>query len=133
MRDPQFKIKAPTTTDDDGSPSSSCLKDADRVFRLIEDERHLCALSLYENLKERLARPIDIPTGGKLQRLRRSGSTKIRLEKNKEMQEANELLEGKEAILKDLEVSVIEKRKVTCKRVPVPVQVPDRSSSCALL
>ena len=44
------KIKAPTTTDDDGSPSDSCVDDMERVLRLIEDERHLAAQTLYHNV-----------------------------------------------------------------------------------
>jgi hypothetical protein len=48
------KIKAPTTTDDDGNPSDSCVDDMERVFRLIEDERHLAAHSLYHNVLSRL-------------------------------------------------------------------------------
>jgi hypothetical protein len=50
----QLPITAPTTLADDASPSQSVYEDACRVFRLIEDERHLSAHSLYESVWERI-------------------------------------------------------------------------------
>lgn len=49
----RFKIKPPTTTNDTGDPTDSCLFDAKRVLRLIEDERYLSAQELYHSIKER--------------------------------------------------------------------------------
>ncbi|GKY99318.1 hypothetical protein MPSEU_000886900 [Mayamaea pseudoterrestris] len=51
---PPFEIKAPTTSGDNGAPTASLLKDAERVFRLIQDERHLTAEKLYLDVKQRL-------------------------------------------------------------------------------
>ena len=51
---PRFTIKPPSTLKDDGKPSSSLKQDFDRLLRLIEDERHLCALSLLESIETRV-------------------------------------------------------------------------------
>ncbi|MGK3741796.1 MAG: hypothetical protein ACI90V_008650 [Bacillariaceae sp.] len=50
----RFKIKAPTTTNDNGEPSDQCFFDAKRVLRLIEDERYLSAQELYSSILDRL-------------------------------------------------------------------------------
>jgi hypothetical protein len=106
MNEPLYKISPPKTNGDDGSPSKSCLKDARRIFRLIEDERHLCAHSLYESLIERLAKPVDPPSPPHKFRLRRPVGTKSnRLEQSKDAPEAKELLDSKTAILEKLVVS----------------------------
>jgi hypothetical protein len=51
---PPFKIHAPTTSGDNGAPTASLLKDAERVFQFMQDERHLTAEKLYLNVKQRL-------------------------------------------------------------------------------
>ena len=51
---PRFTIKPPSTLKDDGKPSSSLKQDFDRLLRLIEDERHLCALTLLESIETRV-------------------------------------------------------------------------------
>jgi CRISPR/Cas system CMR-associated protein Cmr5 small subunit len=51
---PPYTIRPPLTTDDDGKPTSSIAKDAHRVLDLIEDERHLTALALFESVRERI-------------------------------------------------------------------------------
>ena len=43
-----------TTTNDDGTPSESCYEDSLRIFRLMEDERHLSAHAMYLNVMERI-------------------------------------------------------------------------------
>jgi hypothetical protein len=54
---PRFIIKPPSTLEDDGTPSASLKQDFDRLLRLIEDERHLCADSLLESIEERVNAP----------------------------------------------------------------------------
>ena len=51
---PPFEIKAPTTSGDDGAPTLSILKDAERVFAFMNDERHLIAEKMYLDVKHRL-------------------------------------------------------------------------------
>jgi hypothetical protein len=104
MSHPRFKISRPTTVDDDGTPSDSCAEDAERIFRLIEDERHLCAHALYEDLKERIKRPVESSTSPRRLRLRRSQSTRHRMEATKDTHDAKELLESKQEVLEKLEV-----------------------------
>ena len=50
-----FTIRPPTTTNDEGKPGPSLSKDVERVFRLIDDERHLTAQELLVSVQERLA------------------------------------------------------------------------------
>lgn len=52
---PPFEIHPPGTLDDDGTPSESLRRDAERVFALIRDERHLSAEQLLVSVRERLA------------------------------------------------------------------------------
>jgi hypothetical protein len=51
---PTFTIQPPCTSGDSGAPSDSLSNDFDRVFMLIEDERHLTAHALLESVRERL-------------------------------------------------------------------------------
>lgn len=55
----RVKIKAPTTTNDSGDPTDSCLFDAKRVLRLIEDERYLSAQSLHQSIRDRIQKEIE--------------------------------------------------------------------------
>mgnify|MGYP005846071495 CR=1 FL=1 len=50
----QFSIKPIKTTDDTGEPGLSVAKDLTRVLDLIDDERHLVAHELYEDIKARM-------------------------------------------------------------------------------
>jgi len=51
---PPFEILPPTTSGDDGTPSSSIVGDVNRVFRFIDDERHLVAHKLFLTIRQRL-------------------------------------------------------------------------------
>ena len=53
------KFKRPTTIFDDGEPTDSCIFDAKRVLRLIQDERHLSAEVLYRSVLERVRKKED--------------------------------------------------------------------------
>lgn len=50
----RYPIGSPLTLSDRGEPSPSILQDAHRVFALIEDERHLIAQDLYQDVRRRL-------------------------------------------------------------------------------
>ena len=52
---PPFKIRAPLTSTDTGAPSVDIRRDAQRVFDLIQDERHLTAHSLLQSVQQRVA------------------------------------------------------------------------------
>jgi hypothetical protein len=49
-----FEILSPVAASDDGQPTNNLLLDAERVFRLIQDERHLTAEDLLNSVQERL-------------------------------------------------------------------------------
>jgi hypothetical protein len=112
MVEGRFKITKPSTSEDDGTPSDSCLEDVKRVFRLIEDERHLIAEGLYRDVLGRLregnAESSSSPSNKhhKL-RLRRSKSSKLKEEHVKDMQAAQDLIDSKKAVLDDLDVSFL--------------------------
>lgn len=76
------------------------------MLRLIEDERHLCALSLYESIQERLAKSVESPSHPHKFRFGRSASTKLRLEETKDVEQAKELLNSNTKIIKKLVVSL---------------------------
>lgn len=104
----------PATASDDGSPSDSLSEDARRVLRLIEDERHLCAESLYKNLKGRLAVVEEEVAAAEAAaasapkpriRLRQNQTVKEPTEKQKQMKEAKAILARFKDALDDLEVS----------------------------
>jgi hypothetical protein len=50
-----FEIRPPVTALDDGQPTDNLLADAQRVFHLIQDERHLTAEDLLTSVQERVA------------------------------------------------------------------------------
>lgn len=52
---PQYKILPPVTCGDHGEPTESIEKDAQRVFDLIQDERHLLAERLLLTVETRLS------------------------------------------------------------------------------
>jgi hypothetical protein len=110
---PHFIIRPPMTTSDDGKPSESVARDVQRVFDLMEDERHLIALSLYENARERVNewKHMKEKKGQKnhhkhLKAMFHSKSkdydSKSKLDK--EMKNAIELLDSKKEVLEKLEV-----------------------------
>ena len=99
-----IRIKPPSTGASAASPTDSLFKDAERVFLLIEDERHLSALSLYHNLLERLD-PIPEESGSPNKRLgkvfKRGRKTK---EKSRDEEKARQLLNSREKELDSLQV-----------------------------
>ena len=107
MGERRFKLSKPTTSDDAGTPSSSCFEDAKRVFRFIEDERHLIAQGLYHDVLRRLREwslQASLPSRKSLL-LRKS--KKERTEQANDMRAAQDLIDNKQAVLDDLDVSVL--------------------------
>lgn len=51
---PRYEIKPPTTMGDKGKPTDSLPEDMRRLFCLIDDERHLTAHKLYEDIHRRI-------------------------------------------------------------------------------
>lgn len=113
----RFKIKPPTTTNDTGDPTDSCLFDAKRVLRLIEDERYLSAQELYHSIKERfeaensdandaVRRKVDASNRKKSMRslLKRQKSTK---KVNENHVKARQLLDDNDDNLTKMEVIII--------------------------
>ena len=113
----RFKIKPPTTTNDTGDPTDSCLFDAKRVLRLIEDERYLVAQELYHSIKERfeaensdandaVRRKVDASNRKKSMRslLKRQKSTK---KVNENHVKARQLLDDNDDNLTKMEVIII--------------------------
>jgi hypothetical protein len=106
------RIKPPSTNAKAALPTESIYDDAQRVFSLIEDERHMSALSLYSSVMERLT-PLapslsnnNIPNKRLNFRLSPSNVFK-RPKKDKGSdaeQQARELIEEKKKELETLEV-----------------------------
>ncbi len=110
MNNQYFRITKPTTSKDDGTPSNSCFEDIKRVFRFIEDERHLIAQGLYHNVLERLyvmqSELVQPPHSKKSKlRLRKSKSSIVREEQAKDMESTQDWIKTKQAVLDDLDVS----------------------------
>lgn len=110
MNDQRYRITKPSTSEDDGTPSDSCLDDIKRVFRLIDDERHLIAQGLYHNVLERLyVGKVDFSTKNSSNktklRLRKSKSTIVKEIQAKDMEAARDLIKEKQVALDDLDVS----------------------------
>jgi hypothetical protein len=106
---PQMKIQPPTTTHDDASPSHSCLNDMERVFRLIEDERHLSARALYHSVQKRLVQLNELSSPISSSASRRL-NLRSRFQKAKENNQgdfdaARRLLKKNQEALNKLEVS----------------------------
>jgi hypothetical protein len=107
----QKKMKHPTH--DDASPSDSCSTDMERIFRLMQDERHLSALAMYHNVLGRLdeddvkknttSSSASKSTANRLNLRDRFHKTKV--SSNKEDHEkARELIEQNQESLQNLEV-----------------------------
>jgi hypothetical protein len=116
------RIRPPTTINDDGNPTESISFDTGRIFRLIEDERHLVAQALYHSVQGRLdqAAATQSPmnstkdTGGKPKKLQlrslhgrrhQKGSLKLKSSELKEHDRARQMLEANQAIIQKLEVT----------------------------
>ena len=109
---PRFKIRPPLTTGDKGAPSKSIWKDAERVFALIEDERHLVAHELFKNVKSRLEaweeknKQQQSRGSGGMRILRGSQKTSLEQKEREEFIKTIEFLEMKKAAIDKLEVRV---------------------------
>ena len=101
----QITIKKPSTSNDTGTLSKSCAADIKRVFRFIEDERHLIAHGLYQDVVRRteLAAATDAASK-KPPRLRKSKASAQRDEQAKDVQEAEEIMASKRDVLDHLVV-----------------------------
>lgn len=95
-----------TTINDDGSPSQSCHVDSLRIFRLIKDERHLAAHSLYRDVMERIHAANEESTEKKPKRLHLKMSPskkKNNNDKGKDIEKATQVLSERQDILEKLE------------------------------
>lgn len=106
MVGPLLNIKKPSTSDDDGTPSKSCVADIQRVFRLIEDERHLIANALYQDVMSRIGKGLGPPPTKRKLRLRKSKSMAEREERAKDITEVEALISSKQDVVDDLVVSI---------------------------
>lgn len=105
---PSFSIRPPVTAGDKGDPSESILKDTERIFALIEDERHLVAHRLYENVIRRIQQledqgPVKKKSRGKLKTFLRKESSALSKEQE-EIHLAKTKLKENEIGLQKLEV-----------------------------
>lgn len=97
-------IKPPSTGAAAASPTDSLLEDVKRVFLLIEDERHLSALSLYHSVRERLDPHIELNGHAKRRISNPFKRGKKGKEKIKDEEKVRELLHLKHKELDELEV-----------------------------
>lgn len=109
MKAPRFEILKPSTSEDDGSPTGECYRDMERVFRLIEDERHLIAMEVYQSV---LARLHDAEEEEQTKAKRRFTKTTIiprqKSGKEKDLAAAQELINSRSEELEKLEVSIFQ-------------------------
>lgn len=114
----RFEINKPSTAEDDGAPSNSCLEDIERVFRFIDDERHLMAQGIYHDVLGRLQEwraeasspsSSNSSSKNKFRLLRKGGAkgSKVKAEQVMDMQAAQDLIDNKQALLEDLDVSCL--------------------------
>ena len=107
---PTFSIQPPETAGDKGEPSKSILKDTERIFAFIEDERHLVAHRLYENVKRRIQQiedqnPVKKKSRGKVKAFLRKESSALNKE-HEELLLAKSILTENELKLQKLEVGL---------------------------
>jgi len=105
-----INIQKPSTSGDNGTPTNSCVHDLKRVLRLIEDERHLIANDLYQDIIGRIDtfRSTSLAAAAipvKRLRLRKSKSITIKEEITKDIQEAEGMISSNRTILDNLSVS----------------------------
>jgi hypothetical protein len=109
----RFTIRPPTTLKDDGRPSTELRRDVQRVFALIEDERHLTAETLLTSVRQRLAEweRMGKKSPRKKTQLFTSKRDKEREQsrekKNLEMKELKALLESRSSEITKLEVRIV--------------------------
>jgi hypothetical protein len=118
---PTFTILPPCTSGDTGAPSYSLSNDLDRVFMLIEDERHLTAHALLESVRERLLcweALLQESQGSEKSNLPRKNNRMSKKEKEilaaKEKKDAEELKGIKDKL--SLKQAVIDKLEVRTQR-----------------
>lgn len=107
-----FVILPPVTQIDDGLPSNNLLHDAQRVFHLIQDERHLTAEVLLTSVQERVDEAnrtaVQLPTHHGFRSLfpsKAARSAKTAHERAQiETAQVQELLKAKAAIIDKLKV-----------------------------
>jgi hypothetical protein len=115
-----FHIRPACTIGDDGSPTSSVLRDIQRVLHFIDDERHLTAQKLLQSVQSRLvafeqstvstkqARKPSIKTGKGAFLFNKKEKTAVleaSNQENLEMEQVKDLLQSKHAVFDKLEVS----------------------------
>lgn len=93
------KFKRPTTIFDDGEPTDSCIFDAKRVLRLIEDERHLSAEILYDSVVARIQTE-DVEEETKKKKAKRKRNN---CKKALDRKEAADFLEENKEIIRQME------------------------------
>jgi len=89
---------------DNGFPSESILKDTQRVLKLVVDERHLSAESLWKNVQERI-KSAPQATSRRGGRLLRTTSSVQQAAKAKEIEVAKNLIASNRDVLNELKVS----------------------------
>lgn len=100
-----YVIRQPTTTEDDGTPSTFLKHDVDRVLRLAHDERHLTAYKLLEDVKERFKKPPAATTKTSPRKgfvKRKPKVTAAMLAAEQDYKEATELIEKNKAAIEKL-------------------------------
>lgn len=115
-----FHIRPACTIGDDGSPTPSVLRDAQRVLHFIDDERHLTAQKLLQSVQSRVTAyeqstivatqgqkpPIKAGKGGFLfNKKEKAAALEAANEENLEMEQVKDLLRSKHAVFVKLEVS----------------------------
>jgi hypothetical protein len=111
---PRYEIKAPSTLGDKGKPTESLPEDVRRLFCLIDDERHLTAHKLYEDIHRRIQEHHQASESHqkhkKSKGLRGFGSkhkkefAATKEKKAKEMKDAQEMLDSKHKEIDKLQV-----------------------------
>mmetsp|Transcript_8049 Transcript_8049/g.11680 ORF Transcript_8049/g.11680 Transcript_8049/m.11680 type:complete len:877 (-) Transcript_8049:46-2676(-) len=113
-----FTIKFPSTTKDNGSPSYDLMNDCNRVFALIDDERHITAQQLYTSIQKRMAgysSKFHSPTKNGI--LRRRKNRKLVDAENEKFRAVEEFLATRRYQLQDLQekAGIFERAKETLK------------------
>jgi hypothetical protein len=123
-----FHIRPACTIGDDGSPTSSVLRDAQRVLNFTDDERHLTAQKLLQSVQSRVAAfdhstvattPARKPSmnagkGGFLfNKKEKAAAVEASKQEQLEMEQVKDLLKSKHALFDKLEVRQHEMRLLT--------------------
>lgn len=100
------RIKPPSTGATAASPTDSLYNDAKRIFLLIDDERHLSAFALYQNLLERLDPTPELSGSPKkrMSKIFKRGRKNADKGKDEEKEKARQLINSKQNELEGLQV-----------------------------